>query len=222
MYTAMAEALASARDDAEVRAVLFTGTGDAFTSGNDLKDFVSAPPAGPESPVFRFLTALATHPQPVVAAVNGLAIGIGTTVLLHCDLAVADPAARFSLPFINLGLVPEAASSLLLPRMLGHQRAAELLLLGEMFDAPTALRHGIVTRLSAPGACESDAMALAQTLARKAPMAMRASKALLKADGQAVVERIAAEGVAFATQLRSPEFAEAVAAFMEKRTPHFS
>lgn len=221
MYRAMTAALREGSADDAVRVMLFTGAGDAFTSGNDLRDFAEQPPLGADSPVMQFLAEIATCPKPLVAAVTGVAVGIGTTMLLHCDLAVADPAAKFSLPFINLGLVPEAASSLILPRMLGHARASELLLLGDTFDAPTAERHGIVNRVSAPGAAEQGAMALAQALATKAPVALRLGKALLKRGDESVAARMAAEGHDFASQLRGPEFREAVSAFMEKRPPRF-
>jgi enoyl-CoA hydratase/carnithine racemase len=221
MYEALDAALRDASADDAVRVVLITGTGDAFTSGNDLRDFVATPPTGPDSPVFRFLGTVAAFPKPVVAAVNGMAIGIGTTLLLHCDLVIAEPHAKFSLPFINLGLVPEAASSLLLPRMLGHVRAAELLLLGEAFDAPTAHAAGIINRIAAPGACLDEAMSLASMLANKPPHAMRATKALLKASDNGVAGRMQSEATAFLAQLRGPEFAEAVAAFSEKRPPNF-
>jgi enoyl-CoA hydratase/carnithine racemase len=221
MYTAMADALHAGITDASVRCILFTGAGGVFTSGNDLRDFASAPPAGADSPVFQFLRALSGCQKPIVAAVNGLAIGIGTTMLLHCDLIVADPATRFSLPFINLGLVPEAASSLLLPRMMGHARAAELLLLGDMFSAEVAERVGIVNRLSAPDQVEAEAMVWAQQLAAKAPTAMQMSKALLKSETAGVQERMREEAAQFVPQLRGPEFREAFAAFMEKRAPRF-
>jgi enoyl-CoA hydratase/carnithine racemase len=221
MYTAMSDALDSARADDAVRVVVILGAGGVFTSGNDLLDFASSPPSGADSPVLRFLRAISTFPKALVAGVSGLAIGIGTTMLLHCDLVVADPATRFSLPFINLGLVPEAASSLLLTRMLGHARASELLLLGDMFDASSAERFGIVNRISAPGAADADAMQLAATLASKAPTALRLSKALLKSETATVQDRMVEEAGHFLAQLRGPEFREAVSAFMEKRPPRF-
>jgi len=193
-----------------------------FTSGNDLREFALAPPLGADSPVMRFLATLAGCPKPVVAAVSGLAIGIGTTMLLHCDMVVADPGTKFSLPFINLGLVPEGGSSLLLPRMLGHLRASELLMLGDTFDAAAAERYGLVTRVSASGAAEAEAMALVAILAAKAPTALRLTKALLKREGGTVAERLVQEGQAFGQQLRGAEFREAMMAFMEKRPPSFA
>jgi enoyl-CoA hydratase/carnithine racemase len=222
MYRAMTSAIASAVADDAIRVIMFTGSGDAFTSGNDLRDFADAPPMDADSPVLQFLAAISTCTKPLVAAVTGVAVGIGTTMLLHCDLVVADPAARFALPFINLGLVPEAASSLLLPRMMGHQRASELLLLGEPFDAVTAERCGIVNRVSAAGEAEGDALRWANALAAKAPVALRLSKALLKREECSIAERMADEARDFAAQLRGPEFREAVTAFMEKRAPRFS
>ncbi len=221
MYSAMTHAMRDAIADDGVRVILLAGAGGVFTSGNDLRDFAAAPPLGEESAVMQYLATLSTCPKPVVAAVSGLAIGIGTTMLLHCDLVVADPATRFALPFINLGLVPEAASSLLLPRMLGHVRASELLLLGEMFDAVAAERYGIINRVSAAGEAETAALAWANALASKAPNALRLSKALLKGDAPAVAARMAAEAHAFGEQLQGAEFREAVAAFMEKRPAFF-
>ena len=221
MYTAMSDALDAARADDATRVVVIVGAGGVFTSGNDLLDFASAPPTGADSPVLRFLRTLSTFPKAVVAGVSGLAIGIGTTMLLHCDLVVADPATRFSLPFINLGLVPEAGSSLLLTRMLGHARASELLLLGEMFDAPSALRYGVVNTVSEPGEADAGAMRFASALAAKAPTALRLSKALLKSETATVQARMEEEAGHFLAQLRGPEFREAVSAFMQKRPPQF-
>ncbi len=222
MYRSMAAALREATTDDAVRVVLITGAGGAFTSGNDLKDFAAPPPVDADSPVFQFLRAISTCPKPIVAAVTGVAVGIGTTMLLHCDLVVADSAARFSVPFINLGLVPEAASSLLLPRMLGHVRASELLLLGEMFDAATAERFGIINKVSPLGEAEADALAWANTLAAKAPTALRLSKALIKSEGAGIANRMEEEARSFLAQLRGPEFREAMTAFLEKRPPRFA
>lgn len=221
MYRGMTAALNEASHDPGVRVIVLAGAGGSFTSGNDLRDFATAPPTDSDVPAFQFLRVLATFPKPLVAAVNGVAVGIGTTMLLHCDLVVADPATRFSLPFINLGLVPEAASSLMLPRMIGHRRASELLMLGEMFDATTAERYGIINRISAAGEAESDAMRWAQALAGKAPNALRTTKALLKSETTGVLARIDEEGREFGTQLHSAEFREALLAYSEKRAPRF-
>ena len=222
MYTGMTAGLRDATTDAGVRAIMIAGAGGSFTSGNDLKDFASTPPQNSDSPVFQFLREISSCPKPIVAAVSGVAVGIGTTMLLHCDLVVADPATRFSLPFINLGLVPEAASSLLLPRMIGHVRASELLLLGEMFDAALAERFGIINRISAAGEAEVVAMTWALQLVAKAPDALRRTKMLLKSEANGVSARIAQEAGEFLPQLMGPEFREAVTAFMEKRPPRFS
>ena len=222
MYAAMADALGRAAADASVRVVLITGSGDAFTAGNDLGDFLNAPPQGGEAPVFRFLTALSTAEKPVIAAVNGLAVGIGTTMLLHCDLVYAARAASFSAPFVNLALVPEAASSLLLPRRIGHAKAAELFLLGGRMDAAQAEAAGLVTAVFDTQVLLAEAMARAQALAAKAPGAVRATKALMKRGEEPIAERMRAESVHFAAQLQSPELREAIKAFTEKRAPDFS
>ncbi len=221
MYRALSTALDDATADNAIRVVQISGTGGVFTSGNDLRDFGSAPAPGLDAPAFQFIRRIATFTKPLVAAVEGVAVGIGTTMLLHCDLVIADPGARFSLPFINLGLVPEAASSLLLPRMLGHAKAAELLMLGGVFDAATAERYGIVNAVSTPGACVADAAAWADALAAKAPTALMLTKALLKRDTPETVARLEAEATDFAAQLRGPEFAEALSAFLGKRAPNF-
>ena len=221
MYTGMTGALRDATRDDGVRAIMVTGAGGCFTSGNDLRDFAATPPSDLESPVFQFLREISSCPKPIVAGVTGLAIGIGTTMLLHCDLVVADPDTRFSLPFINLGLVPEAASSLLLPQLVGHVRASELLLLGEMFDAAAAERFGIINKVSAAGAADGDAMAWAEALAAKAPNALRLSKALIKSESTGIARRMQEEARDFLPQLRGPEFQEALRAFMEKRAPTF-
>jgi enoyl-CoA hydratase/carnithine racemase len=221
MYGAMADALTGAAADASVRVILITGTGDAFTSGNDLGDFVESPPTGGESPVFRFLSALSTAEKPVVAAVNGIAVGVGTTMLLHCDLVYAARSAVFSVPFVNLALVPEAASSLLLPRCIGHAKAADLFLLGSRLDALQAEASGLVAAVFDDAALAGEAMQRARALAAKAPSAVRATKALMKRGEEAVAERMRAESAQFAVQLRSVELREAINAFAEKRAPNF-
>jgi enoyl-CoA hydratase/carnithine racemase len=222
MYRGLAAALYDADAAPDVRVLLLAGAGGSFTSGNDLRDFMGAPPMDADIPALQFLRALAKCRKPIVAAVNGVAVGIGTTMLLQCDLVVADSDTRFSLPFINLGLVPEGASSLLLPRIMGHQRASELLMLGDVFDAALAERFGLVNRVSTPGEAEIVAMALAQTLAAKAPNALLTTKALLKGGmNTAVLTRIDEEGRHFGLQLHSAEFREAIQAFMEKRPPQY-
>ncbi len=222
MYAALAEALEAAEADEAVRVVLFHGHGGAFTAGNDLHDFLAHPPDGSDRPVFRFLRGLAGARKPLVAAVQGPAVGIGTTMLLHCDLVLAAEDARFMLPFVNLGLVPEAASSLLLPRLAGYQRAAELFFLGDPFDAATAQRIGLVGRVVPAADLLAAARALADRLAAKAPAALLATKALLKSASVTVAERIEEEATVFVRQLQSAELQEAVAAFFEKRAPDFS
>ena len=214
MYATLAEQLRESVERDEVGAVLFYGSGDAFTAGNDLRDFLDDPPLDEQSPVFAFLDALANCPLPVVAAVNGLAIGIGTTLLLHCDLVYAGDDATFRLPFVDLGLVPEAASSLLLPRMAGHARAAELLLLGEPFDAGRAQAFGLLNRVVASTDVIDTARDAARRLADKPRTAVRVTKALLKREAEPVAARMQAEAAHFAERLQSPEARAAFRAFL--------
>ncbi len=222
MYDAMADALEAAERDRSVRAVLFLGGAGCFTAGNDLNDFRERPPSDEGSPAFRFIKALARATVPLIAAVDGVAIGIGTTMLLHCDVVLASEAARFQMPFVNLGLVPEAGSTYLLPRMLGHARAADLVLRARPFDAATAMELGFVTEICPAAEIEATALAIARDIAAKPPAAMRRTKALLKSDRAAVEARIGAEVAEYAERLASAELKEAVAAFLEKREPDFS
>ncbi|MBA3597896.1 MAG: enoyl-CoA hydratase [Methylibium sp.] len=223
MYSALGDALATAKDDDEVRAVVFQGHELIFSAGNDLGDFISNPPAGPDSPVWRFLHGISSFPKPVVAAVCGAAVGIGTTLLLHCDLVYAGDNAKFSLPFVNLGLCPEAASSLLLPRLIGHPRAAEALLLGEPFGAEQALEWGLVNRILPPGEVNGFAQAQARKLADKPRASLVETKRFMKAgQAEAVSARMAEEGALFARLLGEPAAREAFTAFMAKRKPDFS
>jgi enoyl-CoA hydratase/carnithine racemase len=222
MYEAMTAAMAIAETDPAVRSVLFSGSGEAFCAGNDLNDFVADPPTGMESPAFRFLHAISTAQKVLVAAVHGAAVGIGATMLLHCDLVVAARSTKLSLPFVALGLVPEAASTLLLPRAVGHLRASELLLLGEPIDAETALRWGLVNRVVDDEKLIDAAMELATRAASLPPSAVRLTKQLLKDDRGGVAVRIEQEADIFVERLRSPEFQEAASAFLEKRPPDFS
>ena len=222
MYARLADALAEAADDPAVRVVVLSGRGGVFTGGNDLGDFMQDPPTEPDSPVFRFLSAAVGFPKPLVAAVAGPAVGIGTTILLHCDLAYAAPDALFKMPFVDLGLVPEAASSLLLPRLAGPVRAAELLLFGDAFTAETAREVGLVNAVVGGDVVEH-ALERARALARKPPAAVRQTKALLRrASAEEVGETMAYEGRLFVERLASPEAAEAFTAFFEKRAPDFS
>jgi len=222
MYEAMTEAIAIAETDPTIRTVLFSGAGDAFCAGNDLNDFVGDPPTRMDSPAFRFLLAISTAQKVLVAAVHGAAVGVGTTMLLHCDLVVAGRSAKLSLPFVALGLVPEAASTLLLPRAIGHLRATELLLLGEPIDAETALRWGLVNRIVDDERLIDAAMELVTRVASLPPAAVRLTKQLLKDDRGGVGVRIEQEADIFVDRLKAPEFQEAASAFLEKRSPDFS
>jgi enoyl-CoA hydratase/carnithine racemase len=223
MYAALADALAQAREDAAVRVVLVQGDEAVFSAGNDIADFLEAPPAAEDAPVFRFLRGIATFPKPLVAAVCGPAVGIGTTLLFHCDLVYAGDNAAFSMPFVNLGICPEAASSLLAPQMFGYHRAAEALLLGEAFYAEAALEVGLVNRVLPPTEVNGYAQSVARKLAAKPLSSLMVTKRLLK-QGQesAVLERMAEEGATFGRMLREPAAREAFSAFMEKRAPDFS
>jgi len=222
MYAALADAISDADTNPSIRVVLITGSEDSFTAGNDLKDFLDNPPADPSSPVFQFMHAIAGAKKPVVAAVNGLAIGIGTTMLLHCDLVYAVDTARFQLPFVNLGLVPELGSSLILPGLAGRARAAELLMFGNPFDAEAAKEIGLINESCAAGDMLPMAQKAAADLAAKPPAALRKTKALLNGDIKQVTERINAEAKVFGEQLNGAEVKEAIAAFFEKRAPDFS
>ncbi len=223
MYQAMADALIQADGDPAVRVILLHGSADCFTSGNDLQDFLANPPSGTESPVFRFLTAISQAKKPIVAAVNGPAIGIGTTMLLHCDLIYAGDQARFQLPFVNLGLCPEAASSILLPRLIGHPRAVELLMLGETFDASRALELGLINAILPGAKLFRHAIAQAQKLAEKPPASVRLTKQLLKAAPATSTEQaLLTEAGHFQRMLGQPEAREALTAFFERRAPNFS
>lgn len=222
MYAVLADALEAAETDNAVRVILFAGNGGAFTAGNDLQDFLNNPPQGEGSPVFRFLRAISTASKPMVAAVSGVAVGVGSTMLLHCDLVYAGESAKFSFPFVNLALVPEAASSLLLPNLIGHQRAAELLLLGEPFTPATAKEYGIVNAVFADDRLLAEATAVARKLAAKPPSAMKLSKQLMRAPKGDIAGQMAAEGVHFRAQLQSAEAREAMTAFFEKRPPKFN
>lgn len=223
MYRAMADALAAAEGDPGVRAALVHGTRDCFTSGNDLRDFLERPPHSQESPAFRFISALPVFGKPLVAAVNGAAVGVGTTMLLHCDLVYAAPGARFQLPFVPLGLVPEAGSSFLLPYIAGYQRAAELLLLGQPFGPDKARDAGFVTEIVPEAELFERARAGALALAALPPAAVRAAKSLMrKRFGARVAEAMDEESALFRERLASPEAKEAMTAFFEKRKPDFS
>ena len=223
MYKAMADAIHAAESDARVRVVLIHGKTDLFTAGNDLQDFLDNQPRDDKRPVFQFLYGISQAQKPIVAAVAGVAVGIGTTMLLHCDLVYAAPNARLQLPFVNLGLVPEAASSLLLPALVGYQRAAELLLLGEPFGAQKAKDIGLVTEVVPEDLLLDTAMAQAKKLAGKPAASLRLTKRLMKQGQQAAVaQQIKLESGHFGERLSSPEAKEAFSAFLEKRKPDFS
>ena len=223
MYDALATAIAQAADDAATRVVVIQGHETVFSAGNDIEDFLKNKPAGDDSPVFRFLRGIAAFPKPLIAAVCGPAVGIGTTMLLHCDLVYAGDNAAFSMPFVNLGLCPEAASSLLLPQMFGYHRAAEALLLGEPFMAEAALEIGLVNRIVPPTEVNAMAQTQARKLAAKPLTSLVETKRLMK-KGQAVqvAQQMDEEGAVFGRMLREPAAREAFTAFMEKRKPDFS
>jgi enoyl-CoA hydratase/carnithine racemase len=223
MYATLADTLEAASADANVRAVVIQGHETIFSAGNDIADFLNHPPSGQDAPVFRFLRNISSFAKPIVAAVCGPAVGIGTTLLLHCDLIYAGDNAAFSMPFVNLGLCPEAASSLLVPQLMGYPRAAEALLLGEPFMAETALEIGLINRIVPP----SEATALAQQQARKLaakPLSslIETKRLMKKGNAVAVAERMGEEGASFGRMLVAPAAREAFTAFMEKRRPDFS
>ena len=229
MYSTMAEALTSAATDAAVRVVVLQGDATVFSAGNDIGDFLARSQGGADeglpqhSPVFQFLHALADFPKPLIAAVAGPAVGIGTTMLLHCDLVYAGDNAAFSMPFVNLGLCPEAASSLLLPRLMGYKRAAEALLLGEPFMAEAALEVGLVNRVVPPTEVNGVAQAQAAKLAAKPLSALVETKRLMKGGARAEIKaQMVEEGQSFGRMLAEPAAREAFTAFMEKRKPDFS
>ena len=222
MYAAVVDAFGQADADPAVRVVLLTGAGDTFTSGNDIKDFQARAAAEVASPAASFLDALCSLATPLVAAVNGPAIGVGTTMLAHADLVIAARSARFVMPFTSLGLVPEAASSLLFPMLVGRQRASALLLLGDPIDAQTAHAWGLVNQLTEDADLMATARGIADRLAALPPAAVRQTKQLIKHGAPDVAGRIAQEMVLFRDRLSSPEATEAFQAFVEKRKPDFT
>jgi enoyl-CoA hydratase/carnithine racemase len=222
MYQALADALHAGETDPAVRAMLIAGQPEIFTAGNDLEDFMKSPPHADDSPVFQFLQAISTAQKPIVAAVRGAAVGVGTTLLLHCDLVYAGRSAKFSLPFVQLGLCPEAASSLLLPQLIGYRQAAAKLLLGEPFGADEALAIGFVNQVLDDDALLDHAKAVAMKLAALPRTSVRTTKWLMKGDaGADVAARMQKEGEAFREMLGAPEAREAFSAFFEKRKPDF-
>ena len=223
MYTALSDGLDAATRDANVRAVVIQGHETIFSAGNDIGDFLNAPPAGQDSPVFRFLRTISAFTKPILAAVCGPAVGIGTTMLLHCDLVYAGDNAAFSMPFVNLGLCPEAASSLLVPQLMGYHRAAEALLLGEPFTAETAQEVGLVNRIVPPSEVNGLAQQQARKLASKPLSSLIETKRLMKlSNAPQVATRMAEEGASFGRMLVEPAAREAFTAFMAKRKPDFA
>jgi len=223
MYQGIVDALRAADADPAIRVVMIDAQGTAFTGGNDLADFMGNPPSDESSPVFQLLVTLVGMEKPVLAAVNGAAVGIGVTMLLHCDVVLASTEARFSLPFVHLALVPEGASTFLLPRMAGLQRATDLLLSGEPFDVQTAREIGLVSRVVEPGQLAAVASDRARAIAALPPGAGKLAKKLLRdpirAEVNAALQR---EAELFMGRLTSPEAMEAFTAFLEKRKPDFS
>ncbi len=223
MYVAMTEALDSAERNSEIRAVLLHGQSDVFTSGNDLADFLQNPAIAPDHPAYAFVRRISTFEKPIVAAVTGSCIGVGATMLLHCDLVYAGESAIFALPFVNLGLCPEAASSLLLPLAAGQARAAEILMIGEPFGARRAAECGIVSAVLPDAEVVAHATAQARKLATKPPAALRLTKQLARRGVRnEVAETIKEETGHFQRRLESLEAKEAFSAFLEKRKPDFS
>ena len=223
MYQAMADALRAAQTDAAVRAVLIQGQPEIFTSGNDLEDFMNAPPRDMSSPVFQFMMALLECEKPVIAAVNGAAIGIGTTMLLHCDFVYVADESRLAMPFVALGLVPEFASSLTVPALVGPRRAAELLLLGMPFNGEQAVEYGIANAVLPSKEVANHARRVAERFNALPPSGVRESKKLMRrVDDAKIREQIETEAAIFGARLRGPEAQEAFQACFQKRQPDFS
>ena len=223
MYLAMADALNAATADNAVRAVLITGQPGIFTSGNDIEDFMQRAPGAGDVPAVVFMKALLACDKPVIAAVTGAAIGIGTTLLLHCDFVYVSDEARLAMPFVSLGLVPEFASSLIVPKLMGHVRAAEKLLLGEPFTGADAVECGIANAVLPAAEVALHARRVAERFNALPPGAVREAKRLMRRpQAQATLETIAVESESFARGLRSPEAKEAFSAFFQKRKPDFS
>ncbi|CAM3932641.1 enoyl-CoA hydratase [Shewanella aquimarina] len=216
MYTQLTEYLIQGESDNGINAFLLKGEGDCFTSGNDVADFLKNSDLGPDHPAFKFLFSLLDLTKPLVAAVSGPAVGIGTTLLLHCDLIYADNTAKFQLPFVNLALVPEAGASLLLPRLVGQAKASELLLLGEAFDAQSALSIGLINDLLPSDKLMSHALNQSIKLAKKPPQALRASRRLIRGDKAPIREQMLKELEEFAIRLQSDEAKAQFNAFLSK------
>jgi enoyl-CoA hydratase/carnithine racemase len=223
MYAALADALNQAKDSTTTRVVVIRGHEEVFTAGNDLGDFLNNPPHGDNSPVFRFLQAISTFPKPIIAAVSGAAVGVGTTLLMHCDVVYASDSAKFSMPFSSLGLCPEAASSLLFPQLVGLQQASEKLLFGEAFDAQEAHAIGLVNKVLPAAQLFEFAQQRAQALAQRPLSSLMITKQLIRAPQAATIAAtMQTEGGHFRRMLTEPAAREAFMAFMQKRSPDFS
>jgi enoyl-CoA hydratase/carnithine racemase len=223
MYVALADFFDNAAKDDRVRVVLWDAAGDSFSAGNDIKDFLASPPSASESPQARLANALVNFDKPLIAAVKGMAIGGGTTLLTHCDFVYAGETAKFQLPFVNIGLVPEFGSSWSLPARAGHLRAAELIMLGLPFDARHAAEIGLVTRVVPDDEVLATATETAEKLAAKPPTALQACKRLMKRFArERTVDAIKAENEEFALRVRSPDAKEALTAFLERRSDNFT
>jgi enoyl-CoA hydratase/carnithine racemase len=222
MYNTMADLLNAAAKDDQIRVVLWHGAGDSFSAGNDIQDFLKHPPGAGESPQARLIQALIAFDKPIVAAVQGAAIGGGTTMLTHCDFVFAGESAKFQMPFINLAVVPEFGSSYTVPARIGYLRSAELILLGLPFNAKRAAELGLVTRVLTDEDLLATATQTARDLAKKPPAALQACKRLMKSSTRDQLERaVKLENEEFAARVRSAEAREAFTAFIEKRKPNF-
>lgn len=223
MYSAITEALNDAVKKPTIRVVVITGAKGCFTAGNDLGDFLENPPQDHNSPVFQFLQTIAAFPKPLIAAVDGVAVGVGTTLLFHSDLVYATPDAYFQLPFVSLGLTPEAAISFLLPRLAGHQRAAEILLTAKPFDTPTAHSMGLINEVVPADQLMETVLKKARKIVALPSVSIQETKRLMKQYQAPIVkETLIKEAEIFVRQLNSPEAKEAFSAFLEKRKPDFS
>lgn len=221
MYAAMADAIDGAQGDDGIRAVLIAGAGDCFTSGNDLVDFQMNPPRGSDTPVARFLRSILNAEKPLIAAVGGVAVGVGVTMLLHCDIVVVSERAMLQTPFVDLALVPEAGSSLLLPRLVGNAMASDMFLTGRRLSGEEAVACGLASRFAAHDDLDAEARQIARDIAAKAPESVKLTKGLLRKTRDEIGERMALESELFTARLQSPEFMEAAMAFMQKRPPNF-
>jgi len=223
MYEVLVRTLNEAANDAQIRVVVLSGNEESFSAGNDLGDFVTNPPNTADAPVWQFLRALSVFPKPVIAAVCGAAVGIGTTMLLHCDLVFVGDNAKFGLPFVSLGVCPEGASTLLLPKLIGYQRAARALLMGEPFDAQSALQMGLANQILPAAETLAFAQSEAAKLVTKPLSSVVEAKRLMKMSERAAIEaQMSEETAVFGRMITAGAAKEAIAAFGEKRKPDFS